>query len=68
MGEKQDLIEQLAAEMGWNARAIMKWRQRHVPHSARLPLSRLAALRGVILTDEDFLLSRKIARQRRRKV
>lgn len=54
MANHRVLIEQLATEMGVGKYAVDKWRLRGVPHKYRLPLIRMAAERGVQLTEEDF--------------
>lgn len=67
--DHQDLIEKLALDsLGMSYRAVLKWRQRQVPHRWRLPLIRAAAERGVVLRDSDFLLRTKMGPRPRRKV
>lgn len=48
------LIEAYAAELGVNAEARKKWRQRGVPHRWRLPLVNLASERGQQLDAAAF--------------
>lgn len=52
--ENDDLLRELAKELGVTPAAMKKWRQRGVPHRWRLPLLRKAEERGVALPDEAF--------------
>lgn len=47
-------IKSFGAEMGIKAEAMKKWRRNGVPHRWRLPLLRMAAERGVALSERDF--------------
>ena len=54
MTDTWKIIDDLAAEIGVEANARRVWRQRGVPHWARLPILRLAEQRGIEIDESLF--------------